>query len=355
MAKILNDKEREAIALIYMSSSYSFLGKKDSLAICVQECLPLTDYIREKDKAYLYTRIGELYAEQETELAKKYLKKAIGIHPQSWTYLALSNIYLKEDSITKKKILWEEALDQTKNSKMSVVRIDIFKAMRQQSIELKDFEWANALADSMMDWQQRYNKTQEQDRILEIQAKYDKEAAEKEFWNAVKTWGLGIIALIAAIIGILSYLSYKGMRDKKELAENKVQLDAYTKKAEELESSGKASAMEINKLHQKIDELTQRHSGILSKGKELYEAIEQGGTTVRWGKGDFINYLEYYKLKDLPFVNEMETEYERLSPKYIFFAVLEHQGKSDEDIMNIMGISDNTLRSTRSRIKSKKR
>ena len=355
MAKILNDKEREAIALIYMSSSYSFLGKKDSLAICVQECLPLTDYIREKDKAYLYTRIGELYAEQETELAKKYLKKAIGIHPQSWTYLALSNIYLKEDSITKAKILWEEALYQTKNSKMSVVRIDIFKAMRQQSIELKDFEWANALADSMMDWQQRYNKTQEQDRILEIQAKDDKEAAEKEFWNAVKTWGLGIIALIAAIIGILSYLSYKGMRDKKELAENKVQLDAYTKKAEELESSGKASAMEINKLHQKIDELTQRHSGILAKGKELYEAIEQGGTTVRWGKGDFINYLEYYKLKDLPFVNEMETEYERLSPKYIFFAVLEHQGKSDEDIMNIMGISDNTLRSTRSRINSKKR
>ena len=66
------------------------------------------------------------------------------------------------------------------------------------------------------------------------------------------------------------------------------------------------------------------------------------------------DFREYYKLKDLPFVNEMETEYNRLSPKYIFFAVLEHEGKSDEDILRIMGISESTLRSTRSRINSKR-
>ena len=59
-------------------------------------------------------------------------------------------------------------------------------------------------------------------------------------------------------------------------------------------------------------------------------------------------------MRDLPFVNEMETEYDHLSPKYIFFAVLEHEGKSDEDIQRIMGISESTLRSTRSRINSKR-
>ncbi len=60
-------------------------------------------------------------------------------------------------------------------------------------------------------------------------------------------------------------------------------------------------------------------------------------------------------MQDLPFVNDMETEYDRLSPKYTFFAVLEHEGKTDEDIQRIMGISEGTLRSTRSRINSKKR
>lgn len=351
VSKVLGDKERQAIALLYMAGDYSRLDKMDSLAICVQQCLSLADYITERDKAYLYTRMGELYAEKEPDMAKKYLLKAVDIYPQSWTYLALSNIYLKEQNVGEAQKIWDKALQMSEGIK---ARIDIFKAMRQQSIERKDFEQANALADSILDRQQKFSKVQEQERIMEIQAKYDKEAAEKEFWNVIKTWGLGFIALIAAIIGILSHLSYKGMKDKKELAESKIQLDAYTKKAAELENSGKASAAEISKLHEKISDLTQRHSGILAKGRELYDAIEAGGTTVHWGKNDFINYLEYYKMKDLPFVNEMETEYDRLSPKYIFFAVLEHEGKNDEDILRIMGISESTLRSTRSRINSKK-
>ena len=351
VSKVLGDKERQAIALLYMAGDYSRLDKMDSLAICVQQCLSLADYITERDKAYLYTRMGELYAEKEPDMAKKYLLKAVDIYPQSWTYLALSNIYLKEQNVGEAQKIWDKALQMSEGIK---ARIDIFKAMRQQSIERKDFEQANALADSILDRQQKFSEVQEQERIMEIQAKYDKEAAEKEFWNIIKTWGLGIIALIAVIIGILSHLSYKGMKDKKELAESKIQLEAYTKKAAELENSGKASAAEINKLHEKISDLTQRHSGILAKGRELYDAIEAGGTTVHWGKNDFINYLEYYKMKDLPFVNEMETEYDRLSPKYIFFSVLEHDGKTDEDIQRIMGISESTLRSTRSRINSKK-
>ena len=75
IAKRLNDKNRQAIAFIGMAGSYHSLGYMDSLAICIQECLPLTDYIRETDKAYLYTRIGEFYAESEPEMAKKYLLK----------------------------------------------------------------------------------------------------------------------------------------------------------------------------------------------------------------------------------------------------------------------------------------
>lgn len=354
LSEKLNDKEKQAIALLYMTSAYLHLGNKDSASICAHECLTLINSMDEEDKPYLYTNLGRVYENDDPKLAKIYLIKALNIKGLPYAYETLSRIYLKEDSITKAQSLWKEALDQTKESKMSRVRSDIFKAMRQQSVEQKDFEQANALADSILERQQRFSKIQEQERILEIQAKYDKEAAEKEFWNVIKTWGLGIIALIAAIIGILSHLSYKGMKDKKELAESKIQLDAYIKKATKLENSGKATAVEINKLHEKISDLTQRHSGILAKGKELYDAIEAGGTTVRWSKNDFINYLEYFKMKDLPFVNEMETEYDHLSPKYIFFAVLEYEGKTDEDIQRIMGISESTLRSTRSRINSKR-
>lgn len=348
----LNDKERQAISLSYMAGNYSRLGDKDSLAMCIQECIPLVNYIGNGSKSYLYTRIGELYELIEPEIAKKYLLKALNIHPQSSTYHILSNIYLKEDSLEKAQEIWTKALQTNGTSK---VKIDIMKAMRQQSMEQKDLLKANALADSILKMQEQFYEGQREDQIAEIQAKYDKDTAVRDMREKYMTWGLGLLALTTIIVTFLGYKSRQGMKAKKELAESKIQLDAYTKKASELESSGKASATEINKLHEKINELTHRHSGILAKGKELYDAIEAGDTTVRWSKDDFINYLEYYKMKDLPFVNEMETDYNHLSPKYIFFAVLEHEGKTDEDILRIMGISESTLRSTRSRINSKKR
>lgn len=351
IAQRLDDKERQAIALSYMAGNYSRLGMKDSLAICIQQCMSLFNFISEESKAYLYTRIGELYEEEEPIIAKNYLLKAIEIRPQSWTYKTLSNLYLREGSIEKAHIIWENALKINGSIK---VKLDILKAMRQQSMERKDLLQANALADSILKMQEQFYESQKEDQIAEIQAKYDKDTAVRDLREKYMVWGLGLLVLTTVIIAFLGFKSRQGMKARKELTESKIQLDAYTRKAVELESSGKASATEINKLHEKINELTHRHSGILAKGKELYEAIETGGTTVHWKKDDFINYLEYYKMRDLPFVNEMETEYNRLSPKYIFFAVLEHEGKSEEDIQRIMGISESTLRSTRSRINSKK-
>ncbi len=355
LALEMNDEEKQAVALQYMSSDYLHLDKKDSANICLNKCISLLNSMPDEGKPYIYTNLGRIYEKKDPQLAKLYLKKALSSKGLPYAYKTLSIIYYKEDSVEKAKELWAKALDRTKNAQNSIVRIDILKAMRQQSVEQKDFMQANALADSILKMQEQFYEGQRKDQIAEIQAKYDKETAVRDLREKYMTWGLGLLALTTIIVTFLGYKSRQGMKAKKELAESKIQLDAYTKKAAELESSGKASATEINKLHEKINELTHRHSGILAKGKELYDAIEAGGTTVRWTKDDFINCLEYYKMKDLPFVNEMETDYNRLSPKYIFFAILEHEGKSDEDIQRIMGISESTLRSTRSRINSKKR
>ena len=239
-------------------------------------------------------------------------------------------------------------------NKNTITKIEIFKAMRQQSMERQDYQQANILADSIIQRQQKYYEMKEQDKVAEIQAKYGKEAAERDIKEKFMEWGFGLLLIVAAVIGWLGFKSYQGMKNKKDLAETRQQLEAYSKKAIELENNQKENVSEIAKLHKKIDDLHYRHAGILAKGKQLFEAIEAGSTTVRWSKDDFINFLEYYKLKDLPFVNEMETEYNHLSPKYIFFAILEHEGKTDEDIQHIMGISESTLRSTRSRINSKR-
>ena len=152
VAKELNDNERIATAFLYLAGNYSYFGKMDSLAICIQQCLSLAEFITERNKAYLYTRMGELYAKNEPEMAKKYLQKAIDIYPQLWTYLALSNIYLKEHKVEEAQKLWSKALQMNESTKG---KIEILKAMRQQSMEQKDFMQANALADSILKMQER--------------------------------------------------------------------------------------------------------------------------------------------------------------------------------------------------------
>lgn len=194
---------------------------------------------------------------------------------------------------------------------------------------------------------------QQQDRLAEIQAKYDKERAEQEIWEKIYEWGLAALIIASLVIAWLGRSSYRGMKAAKLLAETQAEMALYTQKVKELEASGQANTKEVARLNRKISELQQRQAGILANGKRLYDSLQEGATTVRWGKADFTDFIEYYKLKDLSYVNDLQTDYDRLSPKYMFFTIMEHEGRTDEEIMHIMGISESTMRSTRSRINSK--
>ena len=354
VAKTLNDKERQSSVLLYLVNYYIAINEKDSAMICINECAPLLKSMAPSNLPYYYFNLGRIYEKDDPQLAKAYLKKAIAIKGIPNAYKTLANIYMREDSVEKVREMWEQALYRTRNTLMNTMRIDIFNTMRKQCMEHGDYERANALADSAMAWQKRYHDTQQQERLNEIQAKYDKKVAEQELWNKVYRWGLVIVVIIGLLILLLGYYSYRGMKAAKQLAETKVQLADYTWKAEQLEASGQANTRELVRLNKKISELQQRQAGILANGKRLYDALQSGATTVRWGKADFTDFIEYYKLKDLAFVNDLETDYDRLSPKYMFFAIMEHEGRTDEEIMRIMGISESTMRSTRSRINSKR-
>ena len=104
----------------------------------------------------------------------------------------------------------------------------------------------------------------------------------------------------------------------------------------------------------KISEFQDLQSKILYKGKALYQDILDGKNTLTWNKKDFEHFLEYYKLIDLPFITNLQTNYDHLSPRYQFFLVLKKMGKTDEEIQKILAISSTTVRTTKSRIKSSK-
>ena len=353
ISRTIKSPKRQGAALLYLFTCYFETGQKDSALICANQCASLLSLQDSINLPYLFFDFGRIYEKDDPQLAKAYLKKAIAIKGIPNAYNTLANIYIREDSMEKVREMWEQALYSTRHTKMNTMRVNIFNAMRQQAMEHGDYRQANALADSATSWMKQYYEVQQQDRLNEIQAKYDKKVAEQELLNKVYGWGLVVVGIGVLLIIGLGYYSYRGMKTAKQLAETKVQLADYTRKAEQLETSGEQNTKELVRLNRKISELQQRQAGILANGKRLYEELQSGTTTVRWGKADFTDFIEYYKLKDLAFVNDLETDYDRLSPKYMFFAIMEHEGRTDEEIMRIMGISESTMRSTRSRINSK--
>ncbi len=360
LAEEMKDDERKTASLIYLASNYIDKGNADSAQHYVRQCLPLIEALQDFAKPYFYSDIGRAYEKTDPQLAKIYLRKALALKSTGVSCRALSRILIKEDSIDKAKELWKEALYNTEGARLSHVRIDIFNAMRGQCEELKDFQQANTLADSIITWKENNFKTQERERIAEIQAKYDKETAVREQRAEFMKWGLVAVIVVLVVIGLLGYRTLLGVKADKELAEKRLLLEQALLESEELREENESNAedrqrlqREIDQLQRRIDKLQADHTGMLARGKQRYEAICQGGTTVQWTRDDFVNYMEYYKMLDLAFVNELRSGYDRLSPKYMFFAAMEHQGKTDEDIMRIMGVSESTLRSTRSRIRSK--
>jgi cell division protein FtsB len=157
-------------------------------------------------------------------------------------------------------------------------------------------------------------------------------------------------SLLFLAIALATYLYYRMTKGRQELKEVRKQLEQHRLQLKVLEQEGKTDTKEVENLKQKISELQTKQGALLQNGRERYEEMMAGGTTIRWSRNDFMDAVEYYRTVDADFINHMEQDYKHLSSKYIFFSLLEHLGKTDEELQHIMAISQNTIRSYRSRI-----
>ncbi|WP_288156690.1 hypothetical protein [uncultured Sharpea sp.] len=114
---------------------------------------------------------------------------------------------------------------------------------------------------------------------------------------------------------------------KTEINSLKGKIDEYLRQINNLKTEHEEAERQIVDLNQKIMDLMEQESPRLAKGKLLYDQILQNGTTVEWTNDD--------------------------SPKTAhntFFLLLYEIGKNDKEIRQIMGITQEAIRSTRFRI-----
>lgn len=349
-AYLLNDQLNTVYSLLNMSMCYNALGKVDSAVYYANRCIPLLEDVPRELRPNFYVNLGNVLIKSDIVRAEDYLNKSLAEAPNNFTYKGLARIYYKKGEKAKAVEMWHKAL-QTDNM---YLKSEILQALYDSQQSEGDYESASETAMRIAGIRDSIAQKEKSDNIRGLQEQFEESlsqsAARHRLYMVLMVVGMLLMLSMLAV----GYLFYRNTKGRKELRRTQSHLEQYRNELKVLEQEGKSGSKEVERLTQKISELQARQGALLQNGRERYEEVMSGGTTIRWKRNDFADCIEYYRTIDSSFVTHMETSYRHLSSKYMFFALLEHLGKTDEELQRVMAIGQNTVRSIRSRIGSSK-
>jgi tetratricopeptide (TPR) repeat protein len=343
-----------ANALQYIAVDYNNLGKNDSALAYFDQAKNLIKYASPSSQADYYSNLASVFS-NDTTLSKEYIRKAEKIVLNSTTYLALSNLYERRKEYVQTIAMLDKAWPITPLDH----RPWILK--RKAGIDDKEgeYEEAGILYRKAYDLQDSiYSITREKD-LSKLQIDY---AYQIRMLHARQTLSYMIIALIVVVlIGflivllIIFYRKYNFVEERRSVMEKQALINFYQGQIIKLTKNGENTKKKIAELHLKINQLAKDQTAVYHQGKQLYDDLRNGGTTVSWDKDNFARFIEYYRLDHLELINTIETHYENLSSKNTFFLILQNEKTSNDETMRIMGISAGAIRMINHRIKMKEK
>ncbi len=354
LKKAYQSKNKILIAhsLLEMFGAYRKVSNIDSAQYYLNKCIPFIEQVPDKNKVSFYNNIGTFMLERNIHQAEEYFSKALALVPDdAFAYRGLAKVYYETGDREKAEKMWEKAL-KTNNL---FLKAEILQARYDSQWKDGDYKTACETAMQIATLKDSIAKRQYEEDIRGLQARFEQERQAAADRQQFLTYILASTALLFLLLAATLYLYYRNVKGKKQHEETQQMLEKYRSQLKVLQQYGKADSREVERLTQKISDLQKKQNALLQNGREHYEEVMAGGTTLRWSRNDFTDCVEYYRTQDAAFVAHMETDFNHLSSKYIFFAILQHLGKDDEELRHIMVVSQNTIRSIRSRINSKKK
>lgn len=339
-----------AYALNSIGCDFMRMAMVDSGSYYLDKSLTMIDVIPPSSRAAFITNVALVYLNSDTAKADSYITEAMKYNPSAATYYAIANMCAARGNHSDAERYWSMALTKADMP----MKIDITKTRANYIAKNGDYKHAFAIADTLSNLKDSLARHREDVRVRELQLAYDHDAMKEKTEKRIYIFSFAVIVLSLLLLALAIYSRYTTLKNHQKIINLTLLANNYTNRIRDLESSGEDNIAEIESLRVKLEEIKTEQSHILYEGRELYDKICNNETTVTWSKKDFINFIEYYKLQDYPFVSSLETDYKSLSPKYMFFEILYHMGKSEDEIRHILGIGKSTVRTTRTRIKAKR-
>jgi tetratricopeptide (TPR) repeat protein len=341
-----------ANAYNYMVALYDRLGMKDSSDFYLKKSMELVKKCPQKDVPYIMVNIGVYLMHTKPEVAKTYLKKAIEVRPIEEAYVNLAAIYANEGKAKEAISMWRK-VEESDNMR---AKGQALYSMLSFHMKNEDYRSAALTARRLVELKDSLLNKRDADNVKAIQSEFDVNVSRQEYERKI-TFSLVAVVLLALLaVIVFLYSRYKTYKMKAAVAKDQMLISNYERQVADLERQGQDNRKEIEAINRRKEKLLDRHRDTLNRGYQLFSDVtERGKTTVLWKKHDFEIVIEYYRLTDVEFVDKLETAYDEISPKYKFFLILEHIGKTDKEIMAAMCIADVTVRSIRSRVNKKKK
>ena len=309
-------------------------------------------YLSRENQSVLLANIGDAYNQKKDSVkATAYILKALKERPDNYTYAILTDLYIQRGENDKAYELLLKALDSPDIYTREKALYNLFQLKQKTG----DYKEAVKIADTLLIFKDKQQKEWQQNNIYEIQNRYDKEEGEKRIRTYKLYTGSLIIIFILIIVTFVLYHKYKVTKARRNLLQKHLLLNEYSGRLNEMQHSQSVTHKELTALRQRVNNLKDKEVQVLSNGKLLYESITQNRNTVHWSNQDFLDFLEYFKFIDSPYITQLDEIYNNLSPRqYLFLIAIGRMNKSETEVGTILAISPSSVRSIKSRIKNKR-
>lgn len=347
------------LAYSYNHLAYIFddLGMQDSAEYYIRKCIPKSKVMPPRDRSDILSALGHHYLQKgQTDKAQYYFRQAYADYPLPEVCVALSQICRQRQLRDSAQWYISQALRHCSDLQD---RVSTLSSIYEIQLAEQRYEGAARVARWLMQAKDSLSAQQRTADIREIQMKYDNETTRRHYDQLLIRILYASILFIIIVALVIVRVLVKSYRAQQRIDRDQILLSEYNRQIEQLKLNGqdteRRSSQKIRMLERKINEILNRQTDQLAHGRQLLESLKQGGTVVKWTKTDVNDLIVYYKLINITFVVSFDTDYTSLSQGNRLFLILQDMGFSDADICHILGISQGAIRTTRSRIRSKKK
>lgn len=381
----LKDRTLISRAFVMVASSYAAVNLSDSAYYYLESGLRYIDDVNSILKADILVDIGEMYYEKgDMDLSENNALQSDSIYPNPHAKMLLGKIEYQRGDRIKAKEYWDHALS------INDVKIkkELYKIVANYYAEVGNYDDAYIISlklDSLNDTINKSSKT-----VQELQLKYDRAKSESELYQKI-LYAL-VIAFLASTALFISFryhqrrirsynstintLTNKNETYKSEIESFSEKVNMYQheiglyvskvsnyekeinksiEKIKTLKTLDRSKQKEIDELRDNISTLYKSIMSELQKGNTIYETIKSKKPIVHYSDEDLNSLIDFYKIINIKVFSGWLERYTPLSVRQYVFLILEDLSYDDYDIADVLGVSDTTVRSTRSRIKKKAR